>query len=337
MSDHTEHEAEELGDLIADWTRCESTTFAGNPAEPQTPGWRYSQGVRLLPSGLRRQAIHTLHQLLAYHGTVADQLGTAYHGTVADQLGTALTLLDALAVRALEEDKSAEDLTDMTTLVSIARMVLKSGESEAAQCLGIGNDMVPDIAEREVWIFVVMRGRSGLPSLPSVGHWVKIIMRRLWARVDVVPTVPQGDPLPTTPVANGTAEATPTTASPTEDVYSRATRHVDYCTELLVQTVGSAAGLPPRAVALGACTMGLVIAGMFPVDEARPRDVDRFEWDSSLLSRQGQFVQQAAVASVLGVRQLAQAARCSPEDVQTSAYKAVSAMQDSVLSDVFFA
>jgi len=307
MSDQTEHEAEELGDLIAEWTRCESATFVGNP-EPQVHGWRYIQGVRLLPCHVRRRAIQILHQLLVFNGAVVDQLGMV------------LTLLDALAVRALQENQTAEELTDMTTLVSIVRVVIKSGESEvredwnsclafsngvpakADQCVGVSEDMVQAVVERELWIFGVMHGRISLPSLPSPGHWVKMIMRSLWARA----------------------------SHAEEDLRSSATRNIHYCTELLVQRVGSAAGLPPRAVALGACTMGLIMAGIFPVDEARPRDVDRSVWDTSLLRQQGPAVQSD---TVVNIEQLSTAARCSPEDVRTLAYKAVSALQDVLAND----
>jgi hypothetical protein len=240
----------------------------------------------------------------------------ANHNALAE-LGAALTLLDALMVQAelaTTGRVSYEELTGLANLAAIVRIVLKCSSNSLTaflpfntveQRVGIG-EREEDITQRELQIVKTMHCRVALPSLPAPSKWVAVVLQRVEALL--VKKRLQGESL------------------------QHAFQSVHSVTELLVEQIGMTAEFPPRTLAVGACVLGLVTAGMLPLEDVRPTGITLQQWESSLLVRQSRLAQEGRAINNLPLDgdTLAHAACCSLDDLCVWGFQTAQTLQDAI-------
>lgn len=280
--------------LLAQWRRGERAAFSPGPMPEHGP----AVGWRPLPAGERALAVEGLRALLQQQDCL-------------QELPVVATLFDAFAARALAAGEDAEDparlgaeaLVQEATLAAVVRLALKlhgcgpygfSGFlcREPDACLA---------AERELVVMKVLEGRL---ALPSPWQWAKAVLSRAAA-------------LATAPLA-----AAPAEAARRREVAS----HAEAWATLLVELVGSRPGLPPSALALGACALGLVSGGAMAAEEVRPEGVPPEVWAASLMGRLEQRTQ-AREPPVLSAALLAQAADVAEDELRLQACHAAWELQ----------
>lgn len=289
---------DELGALMCHWATCEVLCFT--KAEPGSEQQR-------VPLGMRKQAAGFFRTVLM-------------HYCAQEELGAALTLFDALFLKAIkfppQQFLTVETLMEKTSLAAILRLVLKCssvpiavGPSVSAieEKLGLEELLQTElITVRELHIWKSMAGRVAAPSLPAPGQWLGSLLRRLEFL-----SAPQPEQVAEFEKAVGSAFA---------------------ATDLLTRSVGMSSSLPPRALALGGCVLGFIAAGAVPAEQARPKDLPSSLWESVLVLWQGGHANQCQPRSMLGfdLKLVAEASCCSTSDLQVWAFRSAQAFHDSV-------
>lgn len=322
-------EPEQSLELLKLWTRCESDTFCALHPEREGSIWSAdtpNDGItHSLPAHARARVVVSVRSLLSS----LDAL---------QELQSVLTLLDFLASRGWTADVPGmpEDFqpsyfafTEPAAVAAAVRLVLKTSGyvfldvgifRQIETHFGFGHHfqdsatVLDQITQLEVRILDATNFRVGLPTLPSPIHWAAALLRRL-AEVKG-----GGDEVGAEPVL-------------TEETR----RSVSSWAELLVERVRMTPETPPRTLALGAVTLGLVTTGSMDAAEVRPEGLSHARWRASLLAAQsapdtaGTGCGAGTVPRLpLDARDLAEAAGCGMEELRRQAFAAVQALQDSL-------
>lgn len=293
-------EAEDLAELLEHWARREAAVFRpslapGMPAMPATPALPAAPATRMPSSGgseARGEAARLLAGFCEAAGvsnelpamlTLFDALAEALSAPLAGTLGTLGTLGCTLAAEG-----------SRAVLAAVARLALKFGPGLVVpvRCLGaLGG------AERQ--------GAGGLEGLEGLQGCmvraelcvVKVLDGRVW-----LPS-----PLDSARAILARLVRLATPAGSLTEAIERHSPDVLWWAALLIWRVAASAALPPRALAFGACVLGLDIEL-----EGGPR---RARGDGP------------AVQPAVTVEELAEAACCSPEGFRDCAAAALAALQ----------
>jgi len=288
---------EEMGELMHAWVLREDATFtvagSGNL-------WKL---IRI--SRERHNVAWFLKELFTHYGAV-------------QELGAALTLFDALVLKVDSPHQVtnliAEELTEPASLAAIARLVLKCSGLSLFEVppfsvvegrLGLGEALQMDlVTSRELQFFAIMDGHVAGPALPAPERWLDLMLQRL----DALATL--------SPEHSGELELAQQIAQATIDA-------------LLVR-MGMSPVLPPRALALGCCVLGLVAVGAVSAEDVRPKDVLASDWDSLLmlwLGRPSNLARHGPALS-MDLESLAMVVCCSPNELQHWVFNSVQGFQD---------
>lgn len=296
-------ELADTGELIVEWARSEACTFPLRKTEVPLQTGGQVQTVQRPPARLRGLCVQGFRVLLANHNALSE-------------LGAALTLLDGLTVQqanlSTDGHVSYEELADVTNQAAIVRIVLKCSSNSLTQFLpfstveqrvGIG-EREEDITQRELQIIRIMECRVAQPSLPTPSQWVALVLQRVEALLAMSRVEGKG--------------------------LQPAFQSVHSVTELLVEQIGMTAEFPPRTLAVGACVLGLVTAGVLPLEDVRPKDVTFEQWESSLLVRQSRLAPEGGAGDNLHLdgNTLAQAACCNLDDLRFWAFQTAQTLQE---------
>jgi len=257
--------------------------------------------------------------------------------SAASELPAVLTAFDALGVKALSQSGGFNEdnpevqhapalslgtLTSPTMLAAVVRVVLKgrmcsidlSVDNLASAALtqymmvegeeeGLKSSLV---GYSEAVVFEVLDGRSQIASSPE---WARQILTRLNAMAQ-----PPG--------------------RLSWELQNSVLPSVNSWADLFTERVAATVTLPPHALALGACVLGLTATGLLLPAEACPSDLPSEAWEQSLVGMlersRSERAQEESQAEVT-LHDLAEAALCDEEGFRRSAFSAIATLQMSLM------
>jgi hypothetical protein len=328
ISDEDLDRAEDLKELMAHWFQQEMIVFSRDPGHGAP-----SQGAQWLSAGARARVVHKLRHLVLQHDA-------------AGELSTALTLFDAVGSKLVARCSDAdEQIAGSTTpsvqgrvlalssiasppvLAALAYITLKCSASvselqQATLSLGLATNALETLADgqadeiekvlqcpslltiAEVEVVAQMEGRTGLVSPPE---WACSILDRLSV----------------------------TSTAPVRQAIEQASPGVTNWARLLTERITATPDCPPRALALGACVLGLCAAGVLDLDEVRPKTASDEVWKESLLARMKRQSHTPGPEAQIPACRLAEASDvCDVNVLRQTVFEVVGALQESLYEEV---
>lgn len=308
---HAADQADDLEELISHWAKREEALFG--PLGTRMPS----------PSGETRRFSNWQFNYLRGGSTIQMLRHLISRHDHANGLQASLALLDALwsqKVGQTGESVAAHIVSTMglpTLLGAAARVALKCGGvaafsdgdtltdmeiAERFQCFKQEPPEPGAVANAEA---LIVSGLNGRTTLSSISEWARTVSERL----NALKALRDENAL--------------------VGLQTKVLPKINSWAGLITEKVVASPALPPRALALGACAMGLAASGLIDSSEIRPKHVGDAAWKATLFSRISSGGGRKG-GPAIGASLLAEAACCSLEELQLAVFCAIEALRSSL-------